>query len=106
MPNNNDDAIAALVGAGIIILTGYGIYKFLQQFGEHEIGETITRKQAAILSTVGHLSPHDKYCAHDDPVLCSWCRDCIECSGGEGDMSEPSERLCYSCGYYDSGDDD
>jgi hypothetical protein len=106
MSNNNDDAIAALAGAGIIVLTGYGIYKFLQQFGEYERGETITRKEAVTLSTYAYSSRHHKFCPHNDPVLCSSCRDCIECSGGEGDLSDPSEPLCYSCGYYDSGDDD
>jgi hypothetical protein len=106
MSNNNDDAIAALVGAGIIVIVGYRLYKFLQQFGEYEIGETVTRKEAAALSSYVYSAGYEKRCPHDDPVLCSSCRECIECSGGEGDLSDPSERLCYSCGYYDSGDDD
>jgi hypothetical protein len=54
---NSDDVIGSLVAAGIIILTGYGIYKFLQQFGDYEIGETITSKEAAKLSTYYYYSP-------------------------------------------------
>jgi len=105
MSNQSDEVIASLVGAGIIILTGYRIYKFLQQFGEYEIGETISHKEAALLPSYEY-SPPTKYCPHDDPVLCSSCGDCIGCSGGEGYLSDPSEPLCYSCGYYDSADDD
>ena len=51
-------------------------------------------------------SSYKPVCTHENPVLCSACRKCIECNGGHGETSTNEEPLCHIHGYYDSGDDE
>ena len=104
--NNNDDW---LIGLGILAAAGIG-YLVVKSIDEYKKGQVISNHEAAALSaryaSTYTSSSYKPSCPHDNPVMCSTCKECIECNDGYGDLSTPEEPLCYLDGYYDGSEDD
>lgn len=62
MPNDDDDVFVVLLGAGVLALIGYGVYRVLKSVGQYEAGETVTSNQVASLSP----STYSSYSSNDD----------------------------------------
>lgn len=64
----DDDAIAVLVGLGILAFVGIGVLAVLKEIGSHEPGEVISAKEASGLKSYTHAytSSRSLYYSSDD----------------------------------------
>lgn len=89
--NNNDDW---LIGLGILAAAGIG-YLVVRSIDEYKKGQVISNNEAGALSaryaSTYSTSSYKPSCPHDNPVMCSTCKECIECNDGYGDLSTPEE---------------
>lgn len=97
MENKNDDGIEVLIGLGVLICIGVGLYSVIKAIAEYEKNETINKQQAIQLAstyTPTYTSPLN--CRiHPNAEICmrSGCYDCLECEGIGDDIA----RWCKSC---------
>jgi hypothetical protein len=95
--NNDDDAIAVLIGLGVLAVVGVGVFKVLKAIAEYQPREIINETQAADLASIysGTYESSPNCEIHgEDAQLCANCHGCIECIGRD------DFEFCINC-YYD-----
>jgi hypothetical protein len=113
MPENtDDDAIAILVGMGILAFVGVGLLVVLKAIGSYEPGELVSTKDASSLkSEISiYLPSRSSYYSNDDCLhgedseQCPYnyhqgSNRCVECNGGWGDSVVSQCKACLDYWY-------
>lgn len=103
---DDDDGIDLLIGAGILVLVGVGVYKVLKAIGSYEADEIVSTPQAKTLSTYilrGDIEPVYTYCfaCGRETEQCQYeyhygDSKCMNCNYGLGYAYDRSCMQCYS----------
>ena len=111
MSNSDDEAIAFLVGLGVLTLVGIGVYQLLKSIGSDEAGEVIPAARVPSIATTYRSYSNrsyakcDKHGEHSEQCKASGGHEnsnrCIECNGGIGDSSNRWCKTCEDDWFYD-----
>ncbi len=117
MSDGDNDAAEALIGAGILLLVGYGIFKLLKSVGSYSEGQLIG--EAQVQEVVASYTPSQSSSNSRQRIyaFCDKCGEeteqcqeqfhygsnrCMVCNGG---VDDDYYRECYECGFSRRNDD-